>query len=128
MNKNNPKIDYGKALNKLRNPALIHKIQDKLNSLEGKDPLEVAIRNMAVSNPNKAIMFCYDSHKENPLMIDEMLGKETITDIYEYLGIEDETKPYEFKKDDLNKNGLTEDELKQLDEEDSSDPDRRYHR
>lgn len=88
MNKaTNKNVDYGKAFDKLRNPALIHKIQDVLVNIKGEGLLQQIVRNLAEENPAKAIELMHNCNTDNPRMAEEIVGKECIGWINEYFGI-----------------------------------------
>lgn len=74
----------------LRNPALIHKIQDNLVDLKGDSLFANAIRAGAISNPQGAIKMIADQYRDNPKLVVEIVGKETMEMIFEYEGMESE--------------------------------------
>jgi len=82
------KIDLGKYDLKqiLRNPALIHTIQDALGGLQGDDLLSMAIRRGATDDLAECLKMIVGGYEDNPSMLTEIVGIETLRQIEEYLG------------------------------------------
>ena len=72
----------------LRNPGLIHKIQDNLVDLKGDSLFANAIRAGAISNPQEAIKMIREQYNDNPKLVAEIVGVETMKLIFEFEGVE----------------------------------------
>lgn len=71
----------------LRDPSLIHKIQDNLCKIEGDELLQVALRNGAVNKIQETIRTVIHTYRDNPKMAIRIVGKETLAMIEEFSGI-----------------------------------------
>ncbi len=152
MKKLDSPINYGKSLDslnrELRNPMLVHKIQDAILAIESESILAISFKKSAKENIGGCIASVYTAYEDNSFLICQLLGKEIINLISEFTG---KTLPFVDKRpentmtqEEINqvfktgdsswiqkeapKSLFTEEELKKLDEEDMDDPDRRYHR
>lgn len=75
-------------LNKvLRNPGLIHSIQDNLMGIKEGGILGEAIRKAAKDTPNAAVKLVVECYRDNPRLMKELVGTKTLSDIEEYLCI-----------------------------------------
>lgn len=81
--------DLGKYnLNQLlRNPFLIHRIQDALLALKQDSLFAQSLRDNAKDKPDQCVKMIVDQYRDNPPMITKMIGKETLKLIEEYAGI-----------------------------------------
>lgn len=80
------KTDLGKYdLNKLlRNPGLIHKIQDNLLALKHDSLFAEALIMGAKDTPKKCVQMIIDQYPNDPKLILEIVGKDTLKLIEEY--------------------------------------------
>lgn len=122
MEKKNPDINYDKAMKflaeeelRLINSSIISKIKQCLSNLKGTDLLVLSIRNIADSSPHKAAEFVLSCHKDNPLLVDNMIGKDCVDWIYEYF------------EQEKSKSVVNQQELEDLYRNDDS-PESRYHK
>lgn len=135
------KIDLGKSFEKMmRDPSLIHKIQDNLIALRSNSIMGLSIRKSAVENIQGCIDSIINAYSDNPYSVSQLVGEPTMKMIEEFTGIElpfvSERPANAITQDEINdsfksikkSSVLTEEELKALDEECTDDPDRRYHR
>ncbi len=83
-------IDLGKYdLNKLlRNPSLIHQIQDSLEELREDDLIITAIKRGAKENIVKCIEMIISQYKRNPKLMTDIIGTPTLQLIAEFEGVE----------------------------------------
>jgi len=77
----------------LRNPMTIHKIQDNLMALKGDSLMAEAIRVGANKNLRGCIKMIASQYGDNPELMTQIVGKESIALIAEYEGIELDTNP-----------------------------------
>lgn len=85
--KNN--VDLGKYdLNQLlRNPGLVHSIQDALMKIEGDGAFTKIIREGAWTDINECIKMIVAQYPHNPKMIIKIVGKKTLEMIEEFAGV-----------------------------------------
>lgn len=83
-NRNLGKYDLNKLL---RNPALIHRIQDNLMALQGEGVFSQTLRDNARDKPRMCIKMIAEQYQTNEREIIEIVGKPTIELIQEYLGL-----------------------------------------
>lgn len=83
------KTDLGKYDLKqvLRNPGLIHQIQDNLCAMKGDGLLTSSLREGARTNIREAIKTIVDQYPVNPSYIKNVVGEDTLKLIEEFLGI-----------------------------------------
>jgi hypothetical protein len=75
-------------LNKLlRNPMLIHRIQDNLLALKDESIFAQSLRDHAKNSPQECVKMIIDQYKDNPPLVTKIVGKETLNLIEEYEGI-----------------------------------------
>lgn len=81
--------DLGKYdLNKIfRNPMLIHRIQDKLRELKCETFLGTVIKEGAKTDIKGTIKLIVDYYYDNPRIIKETVGKDTLELIEEFIGV-----------------------------------------
>lgn len=81
-------VNLGKYdLNKLlRNPALIHRIQDNLLALKDDSLFADALRKGAKDTPDSCVKTIISQFRDNPPMITRIVGKETLKLIEEFSG------------------------------------------
>ena len=66
-------------LNKLlRNPALIHQIQDALLTLKDESLFAQSLRDNAKDKPGECVKMIVDQYRDNPPMIIKIVGKDTL--------------------------------------------------
>lgn len=84
-----PGIDLAKYdLNKLlRNPGIVHNIQDSICALEGETILHFAYREGAKKDIENCIDSIISAYQDNPRMIREIVGGQILGWIEEYRGI-----------------------------------------
>lgn len=70
----------------LRNPGLIHSIQDNLIELKGDSLMAEAIRNGAKKNIKSCIEMIVSQAKDNYPLMERIVGKENMELINEYEG------------------------------------------
>lgn len=82
-------VNLGKYdLNKLlRNPGLIHRIQDNLLALKDDSLFADALRKGAKDTPDSCVKTIISQYRDNPQMIAKIVGKETLKLIEEYENI-----------------------------------------
>lgn len=82
-------IDLGKYdLNELlRNPGLVHKIQDNLMSITDTGFVAISIKQIAKDDIKGCIKMIVDQYRDNPPMMIKIVGKETLKMIEEFEGI-----------------------------------------
>lgn len=71
----------------LRDPSLIHKIQDNLTSLKGSDLLTEAYRSGAIKDLGETMRQIVSDYRDNSKMTTEIVGEKTLKMIEEYKGI-----------------------------------------
>lgn len=83
------KIDLGKYdLNQLlRNPGLIHRIQDNLTAITDTGFVGISIKQMAKDDIKGCIKMIIDQYRDNPKVITKIVGKETLKLIEEFESI-----------------------------------------
>lgn len=86
---NSSDIDYQQSLKKLantmRNPALIHQIQDKLTAIPHTDFFSMCIRQSSKVSLNQCIKELYEQWCDIPEKIEGYVGKDTMLLIKEFL-------------------------------------------
>lgn len=84
------KLNLGKYnLNKvLRNPGLIHRIQDGLMELKGEDMVSLAFKRGAKNNIKQCIKSVVSAYHDNSEMILGIVGEKIMNWIWEHEGIE----------------------------------------
>lgn len=82
-------IDLGKYdLNELlRNPGLVHKIQDNLMSITDTGFVAISIRQIAKDDIKGCIKMVIDQYRDNPKVMTRIVGTETLKLIEEFEGI-----------------------------------------
>lgn len=82
-------IDLGKYdLNQLlRDPSLIHKIQDNLMKLNGEGMWIAGIRELANTNVKTCIKYIIEQYYAAPKNVKELIGRETLDLIEQFEGI-----------------------------------------
>lgn len=83
------KIDLGKYdLNQLlRNPGLIHKIQDNLMDITDTGFLGISIKQIAKDDIKGCIKMIIDQYWDNPKVMTKIVGRETLNLIEEFEGV-----------------------------------------
>jgi nitrogen regulatory protein PII-like uncharacterized protein len=70
----------------LRNPAIIHLIQDNLQAIKEGGVLGEAYRNGATNNLNQCIKQIISDYRDNPKLVTEIVGINTLEMIEEFTG------------------------------------------
>lgn len=70
----------------LRNPALIHQIQDRLTAITEGGILGAAIQKGARDNIQGTIRMIVSQYRDNPKLLTEIVGAETLALIEEFTG------------------------------------------
>lgn len=70
----------------LRDPSLIHKIQDALCKIEGDGLLQQAIRAGAEKDIKETIRTVIHTYRDNPRMAIKIVGKDTLEMIEQFTG------------------------------------------
>lgn len=72
----------------LRNPGLIHRIQDNFAANTHPGIFGQTLRDNAVSDIGGCIRMVADQYQDNSKLVTEVVGRETIKLMCEYLGID----------------------------------------
>lgn len=83
----NKRVDYQKALQALRSPGLIHRIQDALTGLQGQGVYQEALRRGAKNNIGECIERIVEDYRTNPPYMVQIVGQEVLKMIEEFKGI-----------------------------------------
>jgi threonine dehydrogenase-like Zn-dependent dehydrogenase len=83
------KVDLGKydLTQLLRNPGLIHKIQDNLMTIKNESIIGGAIREIAKDDIKACIKMIVSQYYDNPKVMTEIVGRDTLNFIEEFEGI-----------------------------------------
>lgn len=87
MNKNSIDLRKYDLKQLLRDPSLIHKIQDALMEIKGEGLLHMAIREGAKKDIKETIRTVIHTYRDNPRLAIEVVGKKTLEMIEEFTQI-----------------------------------------